>query len=211
MLSSTIPLPHFPALLVVDRFDVLESTEDEVQYWQIVQKTLARPVTDTAEIVDIIETLSVTLHGHSRAPNYDLLLRVLAEQEDLYGSIWPTICRLALDLPSLHPTDLVVLQTGYDRIQFSRRQVASLLAHQFLCTLLFPPWMTDGSPDFSIWYCLPTPHPNAVEAYLFALFKHFSLFRDRLQEWPVVFTLRNTQLPTIDNDGLTSLDVNTDA
>jgi poly(ADP-ribose) glycohydrolase len=89
---------------------------------------------------------------------------------------------------------------------WSRRQVACLVVHQFLCSLPAQPWETDGSVDFHIWFSSEVACPKTVEAYLCALFSYFERFVDGSgegegsesallgwgrEEWPVVFTLRS--------------------
>ena len=63
--------------------------------------------------------------------------------------------------------------------------------------------MTDGSPDFHIWYSSATPHPKAVKAYLFSLFQYFQLLaelsdasplRHGVDDWPVVLELRTVDM-----------------
>ena len=68
--------------------------------------------------------------------------------------------------------------------------------------------MRDGCPDFRIWYSSQTPHPKAVEAYLFALFRYFELlvsvngpmFRPSALDWPIFFTLRRVDADFLTNE-----------
>ena len=128
-------------------------------------------------------------------------------QERFFESIWPLLKNIALELPQLFPSGLQVLSIANNKVVLSRRQVACLVVHQFLCSLSTPSWMIDGCPDFHIWYSSQTPHPKAVEAYLFALFRYFEMlaFVDypiltpSAYDWPITFTLRK-----VDADSLTT-------
>ena len=115
-----------------------------------------------------------------------------------FRSVWPALKDVAFELPQLFPSGLYSLSTENSRVIFSRRQVACLVIHQFLCSLRSPSWMRDGCPDFHIWYSAQTPHPKAVEAYLFALFRYFELIAytenavlsASAVDWSITFTLR---------------------
>jgi poly(ADP-ribose) glycohydrolase len=49
-------------------------------------------------------------------------------------------------------TPIILTQYAPDQ-EYTTRQIACLVIHQFLCTLDSLPWMQDdGSPDFHIWF-----------------------------------------------------------
>lgn len=201
MKGAKLGLPCSPNLLCIDRFDLTDSDADEVPFWRILQAALAAPLTDLIGLLSLLETIAVTRRG-TAGTSYELLRLSFAKywtsQERFFQSIWPALKSVALELPFLFPSGLHVLTTTNSNMVLSRRQVASLVVHQFLCTLDTPPWMTDGCPDFRIWYNSQTPHPKAVEAYLFALFRYFEMLASTDNPiltsndlgWPITFTLR---------------------
>ncbi len=206
---SSIELPCSPSLICIDRFDLVGSDDDEIPFWDILQAAIHPPLTNLKSLIDLLEILAVALRG-TAGTDFELLRQTFEKYwvhpGPFFQSIWPTLRSLALELPSLFPGGLQVLNPSNDEIVLSRRHVACLVIHQFLCTLATPPWMTDGSPDFHIWYSSRTPHPGAVEAYLFALFRYFELLASTTESpldsrglnWPVTFTLR-----TVNSDYLT--------
>ncbi len=171
MMKSRNELLCDPDLLCIHRFDLTDSDADEVCFWRVLESALEPSLTSLDGLVDLLEVVAITLRG-TAGTDYGLLHQTFtkywAPQEHFFDHVWPTLKRLALELPSLFPPTLPRLSTQNKGIILSRRQVACLLVRQFLCTLLAPRWMTDGSPDFHIWYSSGTPHPAAVEAYLFS-------------------------------------------
>ena len=177
----TLPSSCSQSMQVLDRFDVLSSDAETVKFWSIVRKVLKTPVNSKIVLIDVIETLSITLHGQIRCENFNLLSRIFdvhfSDSNNFFEEIWPGVRDVALDLPELFPSGhLTALTATGPTLALSRRQVASLLVHQLLCTIPKPHWMSDGSQDFSIWYADTTPHTEAVEAYLRALFMYFEHF-----------------------------------
>lgn len=201
MKGATLDLPCSLDILCIDRFDLTDSDADEVPFWRILQAALAAPLADLKGLLDLLETIAVTRTG-TAGTDYELLrlsfAKYWAPQERFFQSIWPTLKSISLELPHLFPFGIHSLSTTNNKLVLSRRQVACLVVHQFLCTLDSPPWMTDGCPDFHIWYSSQTPHPNAVEAYLFALFRYFELLAStdnpiltpKASDWPINFTFR---------------------
>ncbi len=194
-----------PDLLCIDRFDLTDSDADEVPFWRVLESALEPSLISLQGLVDLLEVIAITLRG-TAGTDYGFLrqsfTKYWAPQEHFVDHVWPTLKRLALELPSLFPPTLPTLSTQNKEIVLSRRQVACLIVHQFLSTLSAPRWMTDGSPDFHIWYSSDTPHPAAVEAYLFSLFHYFALLASTNRSplihdftfWPITFRLHNVDI-----------------
>ncbi|PGH15445.1 hypothetical protein AJ79_02422 [Helicocarpus griseus UAMH5409] len=202
MAEMRFTLPCSPGLLCVDRFSLVESDEDEVPFWQIVETVLSSRTTNWGELIEQLETISVSLRSSS-LPDYDTLRDFLLDE-------W--------ELPQLFPEHTLPCLYGENRkLSLSRRQVASLVVHQFLCTLPHQPWATDSSQDFHIWYSSGSRHPMATGAYLHSLFIYFERLAGAGPEtesgpanpvpsplendWPIIFTLRILQ-----EDRITLLD-----
>ena len=188
-----------------DRFDICNSTEDEVPFWELFTHLILAPVNTIDSLIDVLETIAISLCG-TAGSDYKILRETLSQYwdqqtMDFFVDIWPVLRRLALELPILFVSQrLDCLTLENNRIVLSRCQVACLVVHQFLCTLPIPQWMTDGSPDFHIWYSSATPHPQAVRAYLFSLFHYFQLLaqcseasplKQDLDGWPIVLHLQS--------------------
>ena len=201
MADAIYGLPCSPNLFCIDRFDLTQSDADEVPFWSILQAALAPPLLHLNSLVDLLETIAITRRG-AAATDYRLLRTTFEKywtsQERFFQETWPVLRSVALELPLLFPSGLHTLSAQNNRMVVSRRQVACLVIHQFLCSVGTPSWMKDGCPDFHIWYSSQTPHPRAVEAYFFALFRYFELLgsaegpilKPSASEWPVTFTLR---------------------
>ena len=106
-------------------------------------------------------------------------------------------------MPVLFPSGCLLPLTQKAPVQqHSRRHIACLVIHQFLCTLDKPPWMQDdGSPDFHIWFGDEQPHPHAVHAYLYALFTYFDRIAAELptSSPSISFILRSSVFPPINS------------
>lgn len=184
---------------------MLDTDEWEVPFWLILERALSTEVTDCEGLVDLLQTVDVTLRGKATT-DYGFLESFLkdkgsVEERQFFGNTWPVLVDLALDMPRLFPEgSLPVLSEQNCEVVLSRRQIACLVVHQFLCSLPSQSWVTDSSPDFRIWYSGDSRHPEIITAYLSALFVYF----DRLAghgsdspcppllsaEWLVTFTLR---------------------
>ncbi|WEW61164.1 poly(ADP-ribose) glycohydrolase [Emydomyces testavorans] len=201
-------LPCSPSLLRQDRFDLLETDECEVPFWRILQKALVVEITNRNGLIDILQTVDITVRGKATTDHGFLLdfLNDMGESKErqFFERVWPTLVEVALEMPMLFPEcSLPVLSDHHRHVALSRRQVACLVIHQFLCSLPGQPWSTDSSSDFHIWYSTDIRHPKAVKAYLSSLFAYF----ERLPEfspgfdsnslsflsrkWPITFTLRS--------------------
>lgn len=197
-------LPSHSTVRCQDRFDLCDSTEDEVPFWELFVRLLNPPLTAVDGLVDVLDTIAISLRGTADTDHqffHDAFVEYWhTAQLAFFHSVWPVLRSLALELPELFPTNVLAsLAHRNSRIVLSRRQVACLIVHQFLCTLSRPQWMTDGSQDFHIWYSSRTPQPKAVKAYLFSLFHYFHMLADPsnssplkydVSDWPIVFSLR---------------------
>jgi poly(ADP-ribose) glycohydrolase len=183
-------LPSSPSVQRQDRFDLLESDEYEVPFWDLLTAILrseSAPIVDVPSLIEALETIAVTLRGTASDVNYGLLREFMTADENdsrlFFTETWPILVDLALDLPSLFPEgSLSSLSSTTDgsvpRVVFSRRQVACLVVHQFLCSLPAHPWHTESFVDLRPWYSLTsTVHRGAVHAYLSALFTYFDRIR----------------------------------
>jgi poly(ADP-ribose) glycohydrolase len=212
MSDKSFVLPCSPSILRLDRFDVVSSDEPEIPFWRILSCILAESlnsVMDSSSLIDILETISVVLHGEA-ARNYEFLTEFLDKYlttsttgpSKFFLSTWPRLVRLALQLPSLFPTHTIPLLKNDENSQviLSRRQVACLVVHQFLCSLPAHPWQTESFVNLSPWYSAgEAMHQGAVQAYLTALFTYFEaieasepnsgVLHHSVEDWPIIFTL----------------------
>ncbi|PGH23767.1 hypothetical protein AJ80_02197 [Polytolypa hystricis UAMH7299] len=197
-------LPCSPTIVCQDRFDLLDSDEVDVPFWRIIETMLANKVTIWIDLLELMDTIVVTLRGSSLS-DYQFLRDFLqtewaSKEADFFENVWPTLVRVALEMPRLFPqSTLPLLSEMTHGMELSRRQVACLVIHQFLCSLSKQPWPTDSSPDFSIWYTSDAKQPKAARAYLCALFTYFErlaylniAWGDHVPEWPLSFSLRTS-------------------
>ncbi|EGP89117.1 unnamed protein product [Zymoseptoria tritici ST99CH_1A5] len=204
-MSTEYTLPCSPKYLCEDRFSILDSDELQVPFWPVFAELLKQPTTTPTQVIDLLETIAVTLRQKS-STDYGFLRDFMRTKlaPDFFSRTWPSVVDLSLQLPVLFPIcTLPILSAGQASLQLTRRQAACLVTHQFLCTLAAPTWQ-DGYQDFHIWYSAEQPHARAVDAYLTALFKYF----DRLggpaettplscsaEVWPITYTLTDNDEP----------------
>ncbi|KAK3196656.1 hypothetical protein K4F52_000538 [Lecanicillium sp. MT-2017a] len=171
-------LSSSPSQRCLDRFSILDPSDEDqegtVSTWALIRKLLHSPVTSSSALVDILESISVTIRDSTgRAGDYGTLRKVVeasGRSAAFFSKTWPAIVAAALAMPRLFPGhDLLKLTPG-EKLRLSRAQCASLVAHQFLCTYDVP---REDFFDFSVWYGSEQRHPAAVEMYLEALFTHF--------------------------------------
>jgi poly(ADP-ribose) glycohydrolase len=200
-------LPSSSTVLCEDRFSITDSDELLVPFWAVLTTLLNTTKVDSpAVLIDILETIAVVRRGRSDT-DYGYLkefLLALDRRQHFFAQVWPAIKDLALEMPTLFPGSMIpILGKEQASLVLSRRQVACLVVHQFLCTLTAPTWQ-DGFQDFHIWYSSEQPHAKAVEAYLAALFEYFfrlvdgeqrSPLASGIEEWPITYTLHRIQVP----------------
>jgi poly(ADP-ribose) glycohydrolase len=190
--SMVFILPHSPDYRCLDRFSLHpDETQQEdkhglVPFWPILQVLLSQQILTPKAFIELLDTITTTLHGTSGAAgDYGFLKDFLTTHaHGFFDSCWPMLAHIASALPTFFPlATLPVLGPG-DELRLSGGQVACLVVHQFLCTLQVPPWR-DGYHDFSIWYSSGQRHPKAVEMYLTALFTYFASLPDALTTTPL--------------------------
>ena len=196
-------LPSSPATLCSDRFSLTNLDTEFVPLWSVIKAVVAVLPKSTLELIDQLDIISITLRG-SASSNFAYLKHFLLDRWDnqkFFAEIWPTCVQLALDMPTLFPSgSLLHLSRESPAQQYSERQIACLVIHQFLCTLDRPSWMQhDGSPDFHIWFGDDQPHPEAVHAYLVALFTFFHRIATDVpnSSYSISFTLQTATSPLI--------------
>ncbi|CAK9780928.1 hypothetical protein CC85DRAFT_327455 [Cutaneotrichosporon oleaginosum] len=164
-------LPHSPHIRVLDRFSTLpndaEGEDGYVAWWPLVCATLQRKVTSPADVIDILGEIAVLLRGTSG--DYDTLRAVLPG----YMPFWPRIVAAALAIDMLPP--VLPLMAPGDIRHLPRTHLRSLVAHQFLTSLVHPAHRPpDGWVDFDIWFHSEQPHPLAAEMYLTSVLEYLA-------------------------------------
>jgi len=149
-------LPSSPERLCLDRFSLTDLDTELVPSWSIIQVVIFRLPKSALELIEQLETISVTFRGSANT-NFAYLKQYLSDNCDtqrFFDETWPKCVQLALEMPTLFPSgSLPHLSQHAPAQQYSKRQIACLVIHQFLCTLDRPSWMQeDGSPDFHIWF-----------------------------------------------------------
>ncbi|KAF4944038.1 hypothetical protein FSARC_14784 [Fusarium sarcochroum] len=177
---SAFILPNSTSCRIIDRFsdlpDDVQVEEDEagrIPFWPLLQHLLYTPVSGIAQLIDRLQSIAAIAETY-QDNDYAFLTSFLEvrAQVKLFGTIWPKIRGIALDLPVYFPHgQLEPLRPGRP-IYLSRGQVACLVIHQFLCSPT-PQRNDDGCQDLGIWFSSEQRHPAAVQMYLEALFTYF--------------------------------------
>ncbi|KAJ7474906.1 hypothetical protein FB451DRAFT_1088546 [Mycena latifolia] len=176
-----LQLPSSPLALSNDRFSLTDTdTDGPIPFWLILRAILSPPAQTTSQLLDALDMVAVTLRGRSDSDNVSLR-RFLDEEwdtESFFQATWPRCVEIALEMPLLFADGHLEPLTSAAPVQtYTARQIACLVVHQFLCTLPKLPWVPlgeeDNSQDLHIWYAGQQPHPNAIRAYLTALFTFF--------------------------------------
>lgn len=228
---SRFLLPCCPALLREDRFDLVGSEDLLIPFWDILTAILAKlgnNISNVSSLIDLLETIKVCLRGATSRDyktvntDYEFLREFMSSYFDdvpgrshyFFTKTWPLIVQLALEMPGLFPDgSLPCLSSEAESatVIFSRRQVACLVIHQFLCSLPPHPWRTESFVDLEIWYssAAAASHRAAMHAYLTALFTYFDrltlsdpengLLSFKAKDWPIIFMLK-----TIDDEDMTN-------
>lgn len=221
-------LPSSLTYRCIDRFSVVpddvnpDDNDGKVTFWPILETILSdQRISSASSLVAALESISTTLRDTSGpAGDYGLLTSFLQTSKTCAGFFekhWPTVVRLALEMPILFPAGYlnVLSPEATPRLALSRRQVACLVMHQFLCTLRCPDWKVDvdgGFQDFAIWYGSEQKHKQAALAYLEALFRYMSLLDENpgilelpAEDWPISFTLFSGRGPRLGSETLKGL------
>jgi len=178
-------LPSSPSYRCADRFSVCdtnieEDANGEIPVWELLRALLHPRMSDASQLVDLLETIAVTLRGTSQpAGDYRLLRSVVDATPSFFSRIWPVLVSLALDMPLLFPDNALPVLDGTDTpttsLRLTRRQTACLVVHQLLGTLSSPSWKEDGIYDFTIWYSSEQRHDTAPRAYLDSVFRYLDM------------------------------------
>lgn len=165
-------------------------------FWDLLKAILTSksdPIQDIASFIEALETIALSLRWTMTNENHNALHEFLAshlqdeaKHDQYFTKTWPFLVDLALEMPTLFPDgtlpclSLAPNGTGMTTATFSRRQVACLVVHQFLCSLPSHPWDTESFVDLRPWYSQSnTSHPGAVHAYLTALFTYFEYLQQQ--------------------------------
>ncbi len=170
-------LPCASSCRAIDRFSILEDkyedSDGSVPFWPLLQELLSQNITTWPTLLDLLETISVTVRGSSAAAgDYGSLRLAIEHEPSFFTDVWPAILRFAITLPEQFPSGVIAKLLPGETLSLSQGQCASLLAHQFLCSFESP---RPDFYDFSVWYDSKQRHPTAVSAYLKSLFTHFHL------------------------------------
>ncbi|CEJ93467.1 hypothetical protein VHEMI09053 [[Torrubiella] hemipterigena] len=171
-------LPSSESQRCLDRFSLLDEAEEDADglcsLWRLIENVLDQPVHSSSDLSDVLSTISHLVRGSDGAAGDYGTLKGVVESigESFYTQTWPQIRRCALDMPKVFAnSSLDILEPG-KRLRLSREQAASLVAHQFLCTLAAPSWRAEYY-DFSIWYDSNQRHPVAAEIYITTVLTYF--------------------------------------
>ncbi|KAL3491898.1 hypothetical protein BJX62DRAFT_203997 [Aspergillus germanicus] len=213
MMGHHFILPSSAKVRRQDRFDLVRSDEYDVPFWDLLTAILrneSAPITDVASLIEALETIAVTLRGTASDVDFGLLRnfisrRVTEDSASFFDETWPGLVRLALEMPDLFPEGKLPSLTSPAgaAVAFSRKQIACLVVHQFLCSLPPHPWSTESFVDLKPWYSMSSNvHQGAVEAYLTALFTYFERIHESVygqrsildlgtDEWPITFAMQS--------------------
>ena len=187
-------LPSSPAITCQDRFGLLDSDTLDVPFWAVLTALLNPPVLSISSVLSILESIAVELRGTSPT-DYSTLQAVLSERNASFLAAWPSIARLALDMPRLFPSHQlpVLKEGGTTRLELSREQVACLVVHQFLGTMGAPVWQ-EGFQNFDIWYQGEQPHETAPQIYLTAVLNYLQRISATFplptqEDWTITYEL----------------------
>ncbi len=166
-------------------------------FWDLLMTLFKSQVETPNQLVELLETIAVTLRGNSEpAGDYHLLKSFISDSlPEFFNTHWPSIIQLARDLPRQFPSSslpVLGLEASGSTLRLSRRQTACLLVHQFLCTLRPPVWR-ENYFDFSIWYASGQRHEQACRTYLTCFFTYLETFDSQPKgppdDWFVTYTL----------------------
>ncbi|PRP86330.1 hypothetical protein PROFUN_05471 [Planoprotostelium fungivorum] len=161
----------------MDGFTLLPNHDEDS--WYLVKGEIEKEWNELEDVVrcivfftskdfdDVCALPQILLYNASDAIDTDFLLR----------KVVPIIKKLALELPTLFPDGkLRHLPAGSSaRMSLTRRQVACLLSHMFLCTLTRPEWMhRDLYHDFRCWHFSELPSAHVYLETLLLYFKSFA-------------------------------------
>ncbi|KAK0388668.1 hypothetical protein NLU13_4911 [Sarocladium strictum] len=171
-------LPNSPTNRRLDRFSILnddqEGEDGPVPFWALLQHVLQPNIESSGQLIEVLDTVSNILRDSSGSAGEYGTLKSMVDGHGpaFFVDVWPKIVYCSLQLQECFPEGRIpVLQPG-TKLQWTRLQVASLVANQFLCSLDCPAGR-DGYFDFSIWYASEQRHPYSAQMYLKAVFEYF--------------------------------------
>lgn len=193
-------LPNAADAACSDPLSLLDSPEDRVPQWGIIEATLRLILLHhdpSSQFEEALANLAYTLHGEGAIDN-GILLKVIADLRPAHNSFIKSLVLLSLRLPALFPNGtLTILRPSTSTVTFSRRQLTCLVAHQTLGTLTKPPWMDWSGPNLrSSWFARDeTGSGGITEAYTRVLVQYlleeFSEHgRDSIIDDAITFSLR---------------------
>ena len=148
-------LPSHPMVMMEDPLSICEDYSSlTVPMWRLVTTLLSRKHISSPDVLlDVITTFQHDV-------KFDFLpafLKII-NSKDFFERVVPNMVKIALQMPELFPSgELKALEQGRDGfVSFTRKQIACLLVHMFLCTLQpqklnkhwvnFSPWFNSNSP-----------------------------------------------------------------
>lgn len=190
-------LPSSESQRCLDRFSLLDDSFEDADglcsLWKLIEEVLEQPVNLASDLIDVLSTISNLVRGSNGAAGDYGTLRSVVDGigDDFITKIWPRIKRRALDMPGLFVDGFLEIFQPGQTLRFSPAQAASLVAHQFLCTLAAPPLRADYF-DFSIWYDSNQRHPVAAEMYITAVLTYFRDLDELKTERTIQYSLHAT-------------------
>ncbi|KAA0203198.1 hypothetical protein HAZT_HAZT007474 [Hyalella azteca] len=119
---------------------------DVVPRWNVITEALSKPITSISELQEAILSYNTRYRGKWKFHGLYALVNQFdeCEEQELFGTTLPKMCRLALRLPELITAPVPLLsQNSQASLTLSQLQIACLLANAFFCT--FPRRNARGS------------------------------------------------------------------
>ncbi|XP_018010654.1 poly(ADP-ribose) glycohydrolase [Hyalella azteca] len=176
---------------------------DVVPRWNVITEALSKPITSISELQEAILSYNTRYRGKWKFHGLYALVNQFdeCEEQELFGTTLPKMCRLALRLPELITAPVPLLsQNSQASLTLSQLQIACLLANAFFCT--FPRRNARGSnseyanyPDINFNRLLSKKEPLVLEKLKCIL----NYFRRVTSNEPTgLVTLCRTQAPDSD-------------
>jgi poly(ADP-ribose) glycohydrolase len=184
--------------------------------WEEICSTFdEEPITTIEELLSIISTF--TKISQDDLGYLESFLTQLDEtvQQTLFTKTIPFLKKLALQLPSLIEQGSIprLSQKVVQTLEFTREQVACLLANMFFGTMNKMQWSPYWVNFADVWYKAPTSStlPNPIKTYMTVLLNYFELVsNDKLDMKEVIkFDRQAFTLPDITAVPLCPVHINT--
>ena len=159
-------LPSHPVVMMEDPLSICEDYSSlQVPMWRLVTTLLSQKhILNPDVLLDVITTFQ-----HDVTFDFLSAFLKIVDSRDFFERVVPNMVKIALQMPELFPSgELKILEQGRDGfVSFTRKQIACLLVHMFLCTLQpqklnkhwvnFSPWFNSNSPPvIAYMQCLCT-------------------------------------------------------